>query len=106
MGTTVAATLAQLPAVWVIGALAALLHGAAPTYAAAAWAVAGSALALGRLGPALNLPAALNLSPFAHLPRIPGTAPLSWTPLLALTALAAALTVAGLTALRRRDMAA
>ncbi len=30
VGTTVAATLAQLPAVWVIGALAALLHGAAP----------------------------------------------------------------------------
>ncbi|MFJ1564576.1 hypothetical protein ACIOG8_10215 [Streptomyces erythrochromogenes] len=64
-----------------------------------------SALALGWLGPALNLPqAALNLRPFAHLRRIPGAEHLSWAPLLALTALAAALTAAGLTALRRRDM--
>ncbi|MER7730855.1 ABC transporter permease [Streptomyces erythrochromogenes] len=107
MRATVAATLAQLPAVWVIGALAALLHGAAPAYAAAAWAVAGSALALGWIGPALNLPqAALNLSPFAHLPRLPGAEPVSWVPLLALTALAAALTATGLAALRRRDMTA
>ncbi len=69
--------------------------------------MAGSAQALGWLGPALNLPqAALNLSPFAHLPRLPGAEPLSWAPLLALTALGAALTAAGLTALRRRDMTA
>ncbi|KJY21388.1 MULTISPECIES: ABC transporter permease [Streptomyces] len=103
--TTVAATLAQLPAVWVIGALAALLHGALPAYAAAAWAVAGGALALGWVGPALDLPqGVLDLSPFAHLPRLPGAESLSWAPLLALTALAAALTAAGLTALRRRDL--
>ncbi|WKV72802.1 ABC transporter permease [Streptomyces sp. PCS3-D2] len=105
VGATVAATLAQLPAVWVIGAVAALLHGAIPAYAAAAWAVAGGALVLGWIGPALNLPqTALDLSPFAHMPRLPGAEPLVWTPLLALTALAAALTAVGLTALRRRDM--
>ncbi|MEV0410252.1 ABC transporter permease [Streptomyces sp. NPDC050448] len=103
----VGATLAQLPAVWVIGALAALLHGAAPRYAAAAWAVAGGALVLGWIGPALNLPqAVLNLSPFAHLPKLPGAQTLAWAPLLVLTALAAALLAAGLTALRRRDLAA
>ncbi|MFE5864010.1 ABC transporter permease [Streptomyces virginiae] len=106
-GAAIGATLAQLPAVWLIGALAALLHGAAPRYAAAAWAVAGGALALGWVGPALDLPqAVLNLSPFAHLPRLPGAQDLDVAPLLALTALAVALTAAGLGALRRRDMIA
>ncbi|MET9888027.1 ABC transporter permease [Streptomyces sp. NPDC006430] len=105
VGAAVGACLAQLPAVWVIGALAALLHGAAPRYAVAAWAVAGTALALGWIGPALNLPqAVLNVSPFAHLPKLPGAQAVSWTPLLVLTALAAALLAAGLTALRRRDL--
>ncbi|WP_405762263.1 ABC transporter permease [Streptomyces sp. NBC_00045] len=104
---TVGACLAQLPAVWVIGALAALLHGAAPKYAVAAWAVAGTALTLGWIGPALNLPqAALNLSPFAHPPKLPGAQAMAWAPVLVLTALAAALLAAGLTALRRRDLAA
>ncbi|GAA2635399.1 ABC transporter membrane-spanning protein [Streptomyces spororaveus] len=106
-GAAIGATLAQLPAVWLIGALAVLLYGAAPRYAAAAWAVAGGALALGWVGPALNLPqAVLNLSPFAHLPRLPGAQALDWAPLSALTALAAVLTAAGLGALRRRDMIA
>ncbi|MGW8778673.1 ABC transporter permease [Streptomyces sp. NPDC055796] len=107
VAAAVGATLAQLPAVWVIGALAALLHGAAPRYAVAAWAVAGGALTLGWIGPALNLPqAVLNLSPFAHLPKLPGAEALAWAPLLVLTALAAALLAAGLAALRRRDLAA
>ncbi|MFF4443433.1 ABC transporter permease [Streptomyces sp. NPDC001502] len=106
-GAAIGATLAQLPAVWLIGALAALLYGAVPQYAAAAWAVAGGALALGWVGPALNLPqAVLNLSPFAHLPRLPGAQALDPAPLPALTALAVALTAAGLGALRRRDMIA
>ncbi|MCX4776909.1 ABC transporter permease [Streptomyces sp. NBC_01264] len=105
VGAVVGACLAQLPAVWVLGALAALLHGAAPKYAVAAWAVAGTALALGWIGPALNLPqTVMDLSPFAHLPKLPGAEALAWGPLLTLTALAAALTGAGLAALRRRDM--
>ncbi|WP_322870633.1 ABC transporter permease [Streptomyces goshikiensis] len=107
IGGAVAATLGQLPAVWVIGALAALLHGAVPRFAVAAWAVAGAALALGWVGPALNLPqAVLDLSPFAHLPKLPGGQDPSWAPFVALMALAVALLAAALTALRRRDLAA
>ncbi|MGW1775622.1 ABC transporter permease [Streptomyces sp. NPDC002104] len=107
LARTVGGTLAQLPAVWVIGAVAALLYGVVPGQAPAAWAVAGAALALGWIGPALNLPrAVLDLSPFAHLPRIPGSEALTWAPLLTLTALAAALLAAALTALRRRDLVA
>ncbi|MCX5377470.1 ABC transporter permease [Streptomyces sp. NBC_00091] len=106
LGATVGACLAQLPAVWLLGALAALLHGAAPRYAVAAWAVAGTALALGWIGPALDLPqAVMNLSPFTHLPRLPGPASPDWAAPAALTALAAALAAGGLTALRRRDLA-
>jgi ABC-2 type transport system permease protein len=93
--------------VWLVGAAAALLHGALPRWSAAAWAVAGAALLLGWIGPALDLPqAVLDLSPFAHLPRLPGGQDLAWAPLLTLTGLAAALTAGGLVALRRRDMAA
>ncbi|MET9958782.1 ABC transporter permease [Streptomyces sp. NPDC006326] len=106
-GAAIGATLVQLPAVWVIGALAVLLYGTAPRYAVAAWAVAGAALALGWIGPALHLPqAVLNLSPFAHLPRLPGAQALAWAPPTILTLLAAVLLVAGLTALRRRDLSA
>ncbi|WP_406862230.1 ABC transporter permease [Streptomyces sp. HUAS MG47] len=99
------AALAQLPAVWTLGGLAVLLWGAYPKAATAAWGAAGLALVLGWIGPALNLPqAALNLSPFGHLPKLPGPE-MAWTPLVALTGIAVALTVAGLWRLRRRDVA-
>ncbi|MFF2065947.1 ABC transporter permease [Streptomyces sp. NPDC058200] len=98
------AALVQLPAIWVLGALAVALYGLVPKAAVAGWAVAGLALALGWIGPALGFPqSVLNLSPFGHLPKLPGTE-MAWTPVLALTALAAALVAAGLAGLRRRDM--
>lgn len=106
-GPAVGACLAQLPAVWLVAAVAALLHGALPRYAVAGWAVAGTVLALGWIGPALDLPqSVLDVSPFAHLPRLPGPGALDWAPLSAMTLLAGALVVAGLGALRRRDLIA
>ncbi|MFD5372524.1 ABC transporter permease [Streptomyces sp. NPDC127103] len=103
-GPALGASLAQLPAVWTLAGLAVLLWGAAPRAATAAWGAAGLCLALGWIGPALDLPqAALNLSPFGHLPKLPGPET-TWTPVLALTALAAALVAAGLAGLRRRDV--
>ncbi|MFB8080696.1 ABC transporter permease [Streptomyces sp. NPDC056013] len=103
-GPVLGASLAQLPAVWTLAGLAVLLWGAAPRAATAAWGAAGLCLALGWIGPALDLPqAALNLSPFGHLPKLPGP-DTAWTPVLALTALAAALVAAGLAGLRRRDV--
>jgi ABC-2 type transport system permease protein len=90
--------------VWVIGGAAVLLHGLLPRAAGAAWAVAGAVLLLGWVGPALDVPrAVLDLSPFGHLPKLPG-GEMEWTPLLLLTALAAALVTAGLMWLRRRDL--
>lgn len=98
------AALVQVPAVWTLAALALLLYGAFPKAAVAAWAVAGLCLALGWIGPALNLPrSVLDLSPFGHLPKLPGPE-MSWTPVVLLTALAAGLAAAGLAGLRRRDL--
>ncbi|MFF5255527.1 ABC transporter permease [Streptomyces leeuwenhoekii] len=103
-GPLLAACLVQLPAVWVVGGAAVLLHGLLPRAAVAAWGVAGAVLLLGWIGPALDLPrAVLEVSPFGHLPKVPG-GEMAWEPVLALTALAAALSLSGLVALRRRDM--
>ncbi|MFD3517352.1 ABC transporter permease [Streptomyces sp. NPDC058657] len=104
LGPILGAALAQLPAIWLLGGLTVLLYGAFPRAAAASWGVVGLCLAIGWIGPALDLPRpVLNLSPFAHLPKLPG-AELSWPPLLLLTALAVLLTAAGLAGLRRRDV--
>ncbi|MEU3609423.1 ABC transporter permease [Streptomyces sp. NPDC035033] len=103
-GAVLGAALAQLPAVWTLAGAAVLLWGAVPRAAGAAWGAAGLCLALGWIGPALDLPRrVLDLSPYAHLPKLPGTA-VSWSPLLLLTALALVLTAAGLAGLRRRDL--
>jgi ABC-2 type transport system permease protein len=103
-GAVMGAALVQLPAVWLLGGLAVLLHGVAPRAAVAAWGVAGLSLAVGWSGPALNLPrAVLNLSPFGHLPKLPG-ADMAWQPVLLLLAGAALLVAAGLAGLRRRDL--
>ncbi|MGW5061436.1 ABC transporter permease [Streptomyces sp. NPDC004096] len=104
IGPILGACLVQLPAIWVIGGLAVLLYGVLPQGAAAAWGVAGAALLIGWVGPALDLPqAVLDISPFGHLPKLPGGA-MDWPPVLLLTALAAVLVAAGLAGLRRRDL--
>ncbi|MGW4011398.1 ABC transporter permease [Streptomyces sp. NPDC004763] len=103
-GAILGACLVQLPAVWVIGGAAVLLHGLLPRAAVAAWAVAGAVLLLGWVGPALDVPqTVLDLSPFGHLPKLPG-GEMSWSPVLVLVLIAAALVAAGLAGLRRRDL--
>ncbi|MDX2784038.1 hypothetical protein PV379_43055, partial [Streptomyces caniscabiei] len=47
--------------------------------------------------------ALLDLSPFGHLPKLPGGT-MDWTPVLTLTGLAMALVAGGLAGLRRRDV--
>ncbi|MFF4571504.1 ABC transporter permease [Streptomyces sp. NPDC001410] len=98
------ACLVQLPAVWLIGALTLLLYGLAPRLAPAAWGIAVAILLIGWVGPALNAPQiVLDLSPFGHLPKLPGGG-MEWGPVLALTGLTVALVGAGLAGLRRRDL--
>ncbi|MFJ1550759.1 ABC transporter permease [Streptomyces sp. NPDC088246] len=99
------ASLVQLPAIWLLGAVAVLLYGALPKAAVASWGVAGICLALGWIGPAIDLPQPLmDVSPFTHLPKLPGGTGMEWGPVLALTATAVVLVGAGVAALRRRDV--
>jgi ABC-2 type transport system permease protein len=98
--------LVQLPAVWVVVGLVVLIFGLAPRLAPVSWALLVGFLLLGELGPLLNLPAwAMDLSPFAHIPRLPG-GDFSLVPLIWLTLVAVALLVVGVTVFRRRDLVA
>ncbi|GFE15218.1 ABC transporter membrane-spanning protein [Streptomyces glebosus] len=104
LGPVLAAALSQVPAVWTLTGLAVLVFGLLPKATPAVWALVGGCLALGWLGPSLKLPAwAMNLSPYSHLPKLPGAdataAPFLW--LLALSVLFAAV---GLVGVRRRDI--
>jgi ABC-2 type transport system permease protein len=99
-----AAGLAPVPAVWVLVGAAVALFGLVPRAAAAAWGLLGGCFLLSLLGPLLGLPDwVLDISPFAHVPELPA-ADFSAPPLLALTAVAAALVVVGIGAFRRRDV--
>ncbi|GAA2781789.1 ABC transporter membrane-spanning protein [Kitasatospora paracochleata] len=98
------AALAQLPAVWLTAAAALAVYGLLPRWTAAGWAVLAVFLLIAWLGPIVRLPGwALDLSPFTHLPHLPG-GDVTAAPLLWLTAVAAALATAGLVGLRRRDL--
>ena len=100
----VGAALAQLPAAWVLGALVAALYGLAPRAVTLAWAVLAACVLLWLVGPLVDAPQwVLDLSPYEHVPGVPAEA-LAVGPMLALTALAAALTTAGLVGFRRRDV--
>jgi polyether ionophore transport system permease protein len=99
------AALAQVPAIWVLAGLTAALFGLAPRLTAAAWAVLAAFLVIGEIGPFIRLSHwGMDLSPFVHVPRLPGAA-FSLTPLAWLTAIALALTAAGLAGWRQRDVA-
>ncbi|WFE30363.1 ABC transporter permease [Solwaraspora sp. WMMD791] len=99
-----AGALAQLPAVWLLAALTLALVGLVPRLAAAGWAVLVATVLLTLFGALLRLPAAVrDLSPFSHLPSLPG-GQVSAVPLVVLVLLAAGFAAAGLVGLRRRDL--
>jgi ABC-2 type transport system permease protein len=103
-GRVLGAALVHLPAVWVLTGITVLVFGFAPGLIMAGWGALVVFLLLGQLGPILELPQwAMDISPFTHTPKLPG-AELTWTPLVVLTLVAAALVVAGLAGFRRRDI--
>ncbi|KIZ19578.1 ABC transporter permease [Streptomyces natalensis] len=104
LGPVLGAALAQVPAVWVLTGLAVCVYGLVPKATTAVWAVVGGCLAIGWIGPALKFPQwAMDLSPYSHLPKLPGgeatAAPFLW-----LLGLAVLLAAAGLVGFRRRDI--
>lgn len=104
LGELVRGALVQLPAVLVLVGIVVFAIGVLPRAAALGWAALVAFLLIGELGPVLRLdPWVLDLSPYSHIPRLPGST-LTVTPLIWLTALALALTAAGLVGFRRRDL--
>jgi ABC-2 type transport system permease protein len=104
VGDTLSGMLVQLPAAWVVIALAVTIFGLLPAYSAAAWGVGGLALLLSLFGPIVDLPqGALDVSPFQHPPKLPGQEFVA-TPLLWLLAVTAVALGAGLYGWRRRDV--
>ena len=102
----VGSSLALAPAVWVLVGVTVALFGLLPRAAPAAWGALAACYLMAFLGPLLSLPDwVLDLSPFTHVPLLPA-ADLTAGPLIALTAVAAAFTAAGLIGFRRRDVGA
>jgi ABC-2 type transport system permease protein len=98
--------LVQLPAVWVLTGLTVALFGLVPRMAGASWGVLTVFLLIGFVGAALQAGQwLLDVSPFTHVPKVPGTA-VTATPLVWLAVIALGLTAAGLAGLRRRDVPA
>jgi polyether ionophore transport system permease protein len=103
-GRVFTAALVQLPAAWVLPAIVVAAFGLAPRFVAVGWVALAGFLLLGELGPLLDLDQwVMDLSPFAHTPRLPGGT-FAATPLLALTAVAGLLGAVGLAAFRHRDI--
>ena len=98
------AALPYAPAMWVfVGATVALI-GLVPRASIGSWGLLALCFVIGFLGTALHFPAwTHDASPFQRVPQLPA-AHMTISPLIALTAIAAACTLLGLGALRRRDI--
>jgi ABC-2 type transport system permease protein len=99
-------SLAYLPAVLVLAALAVLLIGWVPRAAGVAWAALAVCFVISYLGGLLELPQrVLDVSPFTHVPGVPAEE-LTTAPLVVLLLLAFGGAAAGLVGFRRRDIVA
>jgi ABC-2 type transport system permease protein len=103
------AALAELPATLLVAGVAVVLVGWWPAGSVAgAWTAVGAVVVINLFGAALQLSHwALDISPFTHVPRLPGatvTLGTTGTPLLWLGLLAVAVAAVGLAGLRRRDI--
>lgn len=94
---------AQLPAVWLLAAVAVGLFGVAPRFTPVAWGVLVGFLALYLIGSLAGFPQwLLDLEPFTHIPR--AGSEFTAVPLLWLLVIDAALMILGAMAFRRRDL--
>jgi ABC-2 type transport system permease protein len=104
IGRVLSGALVQLPAAWVLTGIAVALFGFIPRFAVLTWAALVAFVLLGELGAILELPSfVMDLSPFAHVPKVPA-AEITVAPLLWLLAAAGGLMAAGLAGFRRRDV--
>jgi ABC-2 type transport system permease protein len=103
-GGTLAAALVQIPAVWLVGALALLGLSLGSRWAIAGWVVLVAFFVVGPVAELLRLPGwVAGLSPYSHVPRVPAES-LSVTPELVVSALAAACVATAWWRYRERDI--
>lgn len=103
-GNLFPAALAPLPAVWVVTGAGVLLYAVRSRFAILGWFVLAVCLLLGQIGELLGLPGwVVGLSPYGHLPKLPGES-FTVMPELALSLLAAALLGLGFWRYRERDI--
>ncbi|HKT02860.1 MAG TPA: ABC transporter permease [Rugosimonospora sp.] len=104
VGRLTGAALVQLPAAWTLAGLGVALFGLSPRLAALTWAGLIACVMLVELGAILGLSHwVVDASPFAQVPKLPGTA-FTGTPLLLLAAVSITFVAAGLAGFRRRDV--
>jgi len=106
VGRVTMASLAQIPAAWVVASIVLTVFGWAPRLTGALWGLLAMFVALGEFGALYHAPGwVMDLSPFRHSPLLPVGAD-GVTSLVALTVTAAALAALGYVGWRRRDLTA
>jgi ABC-2 type transport system permease protein len=96
--------MSQLPAVWILTASGIVLFGFVPRFSVATWGLLAAFVMLGQVGTVLGLPQmVLDLSPFTHLPHLPGGT-VSVTPLVWLVVVSMVGLVTGIVAFEHRDL--
>jgi len=105
MARVLGAALVQLPAVWVLVGVAVALFGVLPRFMTfGGWAVLAACALIEEFGRPLQLSKrVLDLSPFAHVPRLPG-GDISAASLLWLASIVVGLVMVGLLGFRSRDV--
>jgi len=105
VGRLVEAGLVQLPAALCLAGVAVLAIGLVPGWSiGVGWGAVAVCVLIELIGPAIRLnQGVLDISPFTHVPKLPGGA-VSATPLVWLCAAALAMAAVGLAGLRRRDI--
>ena len=104
IGRLVVAALVQIPAAWLVIGIVAAVFGLVPRWVVLGWVALTAFVLIGEFGALFNLSqAVMDVSPFAHVPRLPG-GEFAVAPLLWLTAIAACLIGVGLAGFRRRDV--
>lgn len=100
----VAAALVQLPAIWFFAGVTMALFGLVPRWTPVAWGLLTATIAVFLLGSFSGAPQWFrDLEPFSHAPKVPGSE-FTASPVIAVTAIAAVLLVAGLAGVRGRDV--
>ncbi len=103
-GGVLSASLVQIPAVWVVGALALVGLAQGSRWAVAGWAVVVAFFLVGPLAELLQLPGwVADLSPYSHVSKVPAES-LAIGPELVLVALTAVLVATAWWRYRTRDI--